>query len=280
MNSPLHERIEAQFHALGRAQQKAATWLMKNTHHAVFMSIKEIAHASEVGDATVHRLFMDLNYSSFAEAKKEMQQNAYSLRTIRRLEKSQQAPPASWMKKALEVELYNFQLTFTAALEENIDKAADYLWQASKIYVAGWKMTASVAHSLSYALHFVFGNVTVIESASSLTEHVANMKEDCVLVAMQFPRYSKPITKLVQEANKAGATCILFADSPVAPSVSYCDVSLVSATESPGFLDSYVTPLLISQMIIQVIAHKHPDFVKQRLHKHEQLFSTFGIFRH
>lgn len=68
-------------------------------------------------------------------------------------------------------------------------------------------------------------------------------------------------------------------DSPLAPSFSRSDAALVAATDSPGFLDSYVTPLLISQLLIQLIALKQPDQIKAQLRKQEQLFEDFGMFR-
>jgi len=280
MSNTLYQRITENYESLGRAQQKAANWLIKNTHRAVFMSVKEIAQAAEVGDATVHRLFMDLGYSSFYDARKEMQQSEYNLRTLHRLERSQQSPPSSsWMKKTLEVELSNLQLTFTNELEQNINNSVDLLMQAKKIYVVGWKMTTSVAYNLYFSLNFVFGNVILVESPSTLTEHLSNMDEHTVLIALQFPRYSPLITKLVRVAKEQQTSCILFSDSSLAPSAPYSDVVLVSTMESPGFLDSYVTPLLISQMILQVIAHKQPQFVKERLQRQEKLFQIFEVFK-
>jgi DNA-binding MurR/RpiR family transcriptional regulator len=279
VSNPVYERVDLHYERLGRAQQKVAAWLRNNVHRAVFMSLKEIALAAEVGDATVHRMCTELGYNGFQQLKKDLQEDEYTLRTLRRLEKSQEAPPSSWMKKALEVELLNFQQTFTATLEQSLDQAARLIWEARRIYIVGWRMTSSVAHSLYYQLNFVFGNVIAVPSATVITEHLAFMEKGDVLIAMQYPRYSSLITKMVEEAKQKSVSCILFTDSPLSPSYGICDTALIARMESPGFLDSYVSPLLISQMLLQVIAHQHPEYVKEQLRKQEQLFHTFGTFR-
>ncbi|MEK3733552.1 MULTISPECIES: MurR/RpiR family transcriptional regulator [unclassified Paenibacillus] len=272
-------RIDRQFENMSPALQKAAAWLRKNTYKAVFMSIKDIALAAEVSDATVHRLCSVLGYSGFNELKKDLKADELSLRTLRRLEKNLEAPPSSFMQKAIEIELQNLQQTFTPELESSLHEAADMLISARRVYVVGWRMTLSVAHSLYYQLHLVFGNAVLIPSATEITEHLAFIGEDDVLLAMHFPRYSRIITQTVDEAKELGARCIIMTDSPLAPSFSRSDAALVAATDSPGFLDSYVTPLLISQLLIQLIALKQPDQIKAQLRKQEQLFEDFGMFR-
>lgn len=272
-------RIDRQFDSMSPALQKAAAWLRKNTYKAVFMSIKDIAKSADVSDATVHRLCSVLGYSGFHELKKDLQVDELSLRTLRRLEKNLQAPPSSFMQKAMEMELQNLQHTFTSELESALNEAAQLLLNARRIYVVGWRMTLSVAHSLYYQLHLIFGNAVLIPSATEITEHLAFIGEDDVLLAMHFPRYSRIITQTVEEAKARGARCILLTDSPLAPSFAHCDAALVAAIDSPGFLDSYVTPLLISQMLIQLIALKRPEPIKEQLRKQEQLFEGFGMFR-
>ncbi|MFA9560310.1 MurR/RpiR family transcriptional regulator [Evansella sp. AB-rgal1] len=270
-------RLEDTFPSLSTAQKKAAVWLEKNTYKAVFMSVKEIGVCAGVSDATVHRLSTVLGYPGFQDMKRELQEAQLENRTLRRLEKSSLLPTDSLMKKSLDIELNNIQHTFTSDLEQSIYKTADFLRHAKRIYVVGWRMGLSVATSFHYQLQFVLGNATLITSQNEVTEHLAFMNSEDVLLGVHFPRYSRTMEKMIEEARKRETTCVIFTDSPLCPSYNNVDIALLAATESQGFLDSYVTPLLISQMIIQTIAHQDPTRVKEQLKIHEQLFQTFGV---
>ncbi|PLR75758.1 MurR/RpiR family transcriptional regulator [Bacillus sp. V3-13] len=273
------ERIDDCYSSLTESQKKLAAWMRGHSQEAGLLTAREIGLQVGVSEATVHRFIASLGYKSYLEMKVALQQQLLSNRTVVRFNEFQTSgnPSETLMTEAIQTELQNFQLTFHEELDKAVDDAADLITGADRIYVAGWRNGLAVSAPLSYQLNLILGNTLHLPAGGELSERVAYIKETDVVIAVALPRYCPITLRVIKEAQGIGAKTICFTDSPISPFYPLADVSLLSAVKSTGFFDSYVTPLMISQLLVQKIANKEPGRVRGNLEQQEAFFKKWEI---
>ncbi|MDE5416273.1 MurR/RpiR family transcriptional regulator [Alkalihalobacterium chitinilyticum] len=274
----LEERIDRQYKKLSPSQKKAAEWMRRNLQQTALSTAKKVGEEALVSEATVHRLVHVLGYKGFQDMKSHLQESFITDRTVLRFEYANETTnDLSWIQQAVQLECVNLRGSFTSELEEAIQQAATCIINSKKRYVVGWRAGLSVSTSLSYLLNLILGDTQLLPAGGELSEKLAYITEEDLIIAVGFPRYCKVTWQAVEQAKENGATSIVFTDTPISPFYPIADVALLANTQSIGFFDSYVTPLLVSQLLIQEIGRQAPEQVKSNLKKQEELFRKWCV---
>lgn len=273
----VRNQIDRNYEMLTPSQKKVALWLRENLHLAAMYPAREVGEETGVSEATIHRLIVALGYKNYAELKEVLQSELLNERTLIRFDQTQQKMKnLIGFQESVQIEFDNLMKTFTQETEQRIHQAADLIVKAKRIYIAGWRSSLAVTAPFSYQLNLILGNAVKLESVQ-LTEQLAYFTTEDVLFTVGFPRYDQIALRTVETAKEAGASIIVMTDSPLSPFCCWADVSLFASTKSTSFLDSYVAPLMIAQLMIQQVAIKASDRVKINLKRQEQLFQSWDL---
>lgn len=267
------EEIDENLVKLTKGQKKIAMLIKHDLTSISFLSAKKMGDRAGVSEATVHRLASTLGYKSFNDMQKNIQQLVVDNRTVVRLQQSDlTSGKISYVDKFQKMEIHNLHKTLTADNEQKIWLSAEWISQAKQIYVAGWKLGLAVTSSLSYSLQLMLGNAMLLPAGGELSEKIAYIGENDLLIAVGFPRYCKNTLFAVKEAKGLGAKVITITDNAGSPFLEFSDIVLYASIESEGFLDSYAAPLALSQAIIQAVSQSSRDRVLTNLKRMEHYF--------
>lgn len=271
------DQIDQQFGTLTPSQKKVAVWMRDHLQLVAMYPAREVGVETGVSEATIHRLAVALGYKNYVELKEALQAELLNERTLIRVDHiQQQKRRASGFQEAIDLEFENIAKTFDEVTEERIHKVTDLFIQAKTIYIAGWRASLAVTAPLSYQLHLILGNAHPLK-IGELAEKLAYFTPEDVLFTVGFPRYDKQAVQLVKEAKEMGTKVVVMTDSPLSPFCEWADVSIFASTESTSFLDSYVAPVMMGQLLVQNVALKAPERVKQNLKIQEKFFKSWGL---
>lgn len=269
------ERIKENFESLSASQKKVAHYLQKNVREAVLQSASKIASESGVSEATVHRLAHALSYDGFSDMHHDLQQYVLKdQRAVRNFIDTTSKHEDSWLEKHFMQEIDNLRETMEGCNKALIHQAAITILQADRIWIAGWRMGLSITAFLQFVLKYMLGNCEMIPQGG-VAEYATYVKADDVLLACGFPRYCSRTLKLATLAKEQGTKVIVFTDSELSPFAKLADVSLLAASKSKGFLDSYTASLSVVNAIINEIAYVEKERVKAHIEKTEMMFGKF-----
>ena len=128
---------------------------------------------------------------------------------------------------------------------------SEILLKSNRKYIVGFRGSASSASYMSSRMVLLLPQVTLVSHADSAAiEQLADIgSDDCILI-YSFPRYSKIHGTLMQIAKKRGAKIILVTDRQTSSLAAKADVVLVAKVEGMGFVNSYIAPMCISEIIL------------------------------
>lgn len=273
------ERIKKNFQDLTKSQKIAGHYLQHNIHTAAFLSAKEIGQRCGCSEPTLHRLAKALGYENYQAMSLEMKEYAMEKRVLQRFNNylaDEKERSATWSAKHFSHEIDNIYETMKITKTDSLNKAVSLILKARRIYIAGWRGGLAVTGQLAYLLNYLLGNATLIPLGEA-AEYSCYLHREDVLIAVGFPRYCKTTLKLCEVAYKKGTNTIIFTDSELSPFCALSKVKFFAATRSDGILDSYVAPLVLTNLIINEIAYQKPELIKENLENMETTFDTFGL---
>ena len=109
-------------------------------------------------------------------------------------------------------------------------------------------------------------------------EQVLRINENDVIIGMSFPRYSKNIIKILEYANKCGATVIGITDSMDSPIAKLSKYTLTARSDMDSFVDSLVAPFSVVNALIAALGMKHKDEVKKTFENLENIWAQYEVY--
>jgi DNA-binding MurR/RpiR family transcriptional regulator len=147
MGTLLSLRIQEKFDQLTRSEQKLATVLLDHSDDILTFSAKELSKASGVSAATAARLFRSLGYSDFNEVRLQARQerNRTGPTTTVIVPMDQEQAETATALSQLQLELANLTRTFEAFGADQLERAAEQLAGARRLWIAGLGADGAVA---------------------------------------------------------------------------------------------------------------------------------------
>lgn len=268
-------KITNQFASLSVSQKKVAHYLLENTEEAAVYTAQKIAEASDVSEATVHRLAQTLGYESFTHMKQDIylfiKQN---YRAVSNFQTTTALQQESWLEKHFMLEADNILETSQNICSEKINEAANALLTAKTIWVAGWRMGLSVTSYMQFVLKYMLGNCQMIPQGEA-AEYTTYFQEGDVLIVPSFPRYCKKTITIARMAKKKNMIIIAITDQQISPICEFANIVFLAKCKSKSFLDSYTSAVSVCNAIINEVSYVGKDRVMNNIENMEESFSAF-----
>ena len=222
MNQSALARIETRYDALSTALQKAARWATDHPADVCFLSLREQARRAGVVPPTMSRLAKALGFADFrafqdnfrdciawgsgdfADRAQRMQRRART--------GAAKAPPLGQLQAS------NVESLAMLNPAERFRRAAATLLQARTVGFLGFRSCHSVALHAQYLYSMlVGGGVLLQDSYGTLTEAIAALAGDGVLVAIGLAPYSRQTVEATHRAGKQGVKIVAITDSELSP---------------------------------------------------------------
>lgn len=276
------DQISSHYPKLTPSQKKVAYYLHDNINEAFLLNSFQIAKKANVSEATVTRLISNLGFSGFSEFKKEIAQRVLKdFSTTKRLADSAESleGPGNIFAEILNGDIENIRTLRSTISDQLFEEAVKKLCSARSIYVLGLRSSYALAFYLAFDLRFFLNKVILLKPGiGDIPEQVLGVRKDDALVVISFRRYTRESFDLAEKIKKKEASVIAITNSELSPIAKLADVTLITSTKIPTYIESYTAPMSLINALITAIALRKKDKALSALKKLENTFEEFQTY--
>ncbi len=278
------ERLQASFESLTRAERQLADSILENYPVSGLGTITTVAEGAAVSTPTVARMVQKLGYKGFPEFQAALRRELKAKITgpIAKFDTwAEDAPEGHILTRFSEAVRSNIRQTLSQVDVEGFDKVVAALADPTRaVYVAGGRITRSLADYFFLHMQVIRPDVTHIQSVSNAWPHyLLDIKPGDVLVLFDIRRYETATQKLAEMARERGACIVLFTDQWRSPVAKISEHVFSARIMVPSAWDSLVAPLLLLETLIAGVQEKSWGETRPRMEALEEMFDRTRFFR-
>lgn len=282
MNNELLQKIDEKYPRLSKGQKKLADYIRQEYDKAAFLTAAKMGDVVGVSESTVVRFAMTLGYKGYPEFQKALEELVRTkLNSIQRMEVTYgRISQGEILASVLQSDIEKIKLTMGSVDQEAFEMSVDTILNARRIYVIGIRSCAPLASFLSYYLHLICENVTLVNSntSSEIFEQLIRINEEDVVIGISFPRYSMRTLKALEFASNRSAKVITLTDSTHSPINLYSSCNLIARSDMASIVDSLVAPLSVVNALVVALCMKKQKEVVATLEMLEQIWDEYEVY--
>jgi DNA-binding MurR/RpiR family transcriptional regulator len=171
----------------------------------------------------------------------------------------------------MESDRKNLEATRVRLDDKALGRAAELMGSARTVYIIGLRSGYGLAWLLHFSLRLIrVPSQIVTLGVSDVTEQIEAVGEGDVVFALTFERYTRATVDLFTACVEKGARGIALTDKPTSPLATAADVVLEAPTRLGSFIDSFVAPTAVINVLLTLIAAKRRRKVLRALERREQ----------
>jgi DNA-binding MurR/RpiR family transcriptional regulator len=274
--------LQNSFDSLSKSQKAIASYLINNYDKAAYMTASKLAQETGVSESTVVRFATEMGFDGYPALASYLQVTVYSRMTAaQRLRLTNHLiGEGDVLEKILAADIESLNNTLANMDRKVFAGAVDAICSAKTIFVIGVRNAAPLASGFSYSMGQVFDNVRNISTTNNdeVFEKLVRIRENDVLVAFSFPRYSKRVIRTLDFAKKHKATVVSITDSLYSPLVPLSDFCLMANSSMSSMCSSLVTPMYVINALLTAIGKKQETMVLEKLEELEALWKSNSVY--
>ena len=282
MNNELLQKIDEKYPRLSKGQKKLADYIRQEYDKAAFLTAARMGDVVGVSESTVVRFAMTLGYKGYPEFQKALEELVRTkLNSIQRMEVTYgRISQGEILASVLQSDIEKIKLTMGSVDQEAFEVAVDTILNARRIYVIGIRSCAPLASFLSYYLHLICEDVTLVNSntSSEIFEQLIRVGKEDVVMGISFPRYSMRTLKALEFASNRSAKVITLTDSVHSPINLYSSCNLIARSDMASIVDSLVAPLSVVNALVVALCMKKQNEVVSTLEMLEQIWDEYEVY--
>lgn len=287
MNEPtetIDQRLRAAFDHLTRAERQLTDSLLENYPVSGLGSVTQVAQNAGVSTPTVVRMVQKLGFSgfpAFQAALRDELEAKISDPITKRAGWAERAPQGHILNRFTEAVIGNIRQTLTGIDLDTFERACALLAESEHaVYVAGGRITRSLAEYFFLHMQVMRPRVTLIQSISNAWPHyLLDVTDGDVVVIFDVRRYENSTLKLAELARERGARIILFTDQWRSPVHEFADCTFSGRIAVPSAWDSAVSLMLVLETVIADVQERRWDSTRDRMEALEDMFDRTRFFR-
>lgn len=215
MSKTFQERITEKNVKLTATEQRIVSDLLEKTEETVFLSGPQLADRLNVHEAAATRLAQKLGYKGYPDLRKSLQKETLDShsaasrmqRTICKVEQG------DYLSDLINMEISALEGLRKFISQKEIDKAADSLVRAKKVYIFGQGHAQSIALFLHRRLdRFGMTTISLTGRGRDIAERLVSLDSSDVVLCLAFRKQPQSYAPLITHAHKKGAHTILISD--------------------------------------------------------------------
>ena len=279
--APLTRRLEDGAASFSRNQRVLAKHVLDNYQGVAFSTVKELAAAAGVSEATVVRFAQALGFKGYPDMQREIR------RVVRADMKGTERFKLTYAvnepaKKGPLSAIIEREIDNISALEKALDlkafaRAAHVLRESSEVMIVGTRSSAPLAHHMWFGLDKIEIAVTRALAVTTETyDRIARMDAKACVVVLGFPRYVRELVDLLEFAKARPLKTIAITDSTF--SALRGDINLHAPVESAAYVASHCAPLILINGLMHEVSLMDKARTLNALNRFEALADSKAYF--
>jgi DNA-binding MurR/RpiR family transcriptional regulator len=266
-------RIRGLSPTLSRGQRAVVEFFVGHCDRAVFLTSTQMAREVSVSEATVVRTARALGFSGYPEFRTAFRTyfvERMSTVTRVRLTAAPRRTESYIIDEVIRTDLTNLEATRVRLDHKALGQAAEMIGGARHVYVIGMRSAHALAWLLHFSLTLILANSRVVTlGAADVSEQLGRVGPEDVVVGITFERYTRATVELFRGCLAKGARGIALTDKPTSPLAEGAAVVLEAQTRLSSFIDSWVGPTALINVLVTLVAAKRRRKVLRTLADHE-----------
>jgi DNA-binding MurR/RpiR family transcriptional regulator len=266
---------------LSPKHQRLAQYIAGHYRTAAALTAAQLALEMGTSEATVIRLARELGYEGFPELRRQLhgmiREDLNSLELLAR-ERSRSGRRDT-LSAMITTEVNHLNNLAVEVSRPDLTRLVEGLVSANRVYVAGHRASASLAHFFGYSLAKVHPDVVTLTGESDISfDAFRSVPPDSWMIAIGFARYPHETVELVDFARHEGITVGAITDRVLSPLAKRADLSLIIKADPVSFVDSHCAPsALIAAVLVEygMVAQAQTELMLRRF---ERIVELRGIF--
>jgi DNA-binding MurR/RpiR family transcriptional regulator len=253
----LFDKIIRVYASLSPKKKRVADLIMNDYKNVFFMTAREIAEKCNVSEPTVIRLSVDIGFSGYAEFLQYMKGLFHTeLTSAERLRHaSRNRDEGTTIQRYCQNAIFNLNNLMTSFSSEEFTKTARAIYQARRVYVIGYRASATLAYHFGYLLKKVRENVVLDTNLSwELMDDLNERRAGSLLIAIAFPRYPLKTIETVKYAKLRGVKTLGISDNARSPVITLSDLYVILDIEGVSFVDPFAHIIAFLGALVHEIA--------------------------
>jgi DNA-binding MurR/RpiR family transcriptional regulator len=267
--------------SLSAKHQHLAQYISQHYRTAAALTAAQLAAEMGTSEATVIRLARELGYDGFPDLRRQLHGmiredlNSLELLARERSRSGRRDPLAAMITTEIN-HLNNLALEVS---RPEFTRLVRSLVAANRVYIAGHRASASLAHFFGYSLAKVHPDVITLAGESDLGfDAFRSVPSNSWMIVIGFARYPRETVELADFARHEGITVAAITDRVLSPLAKRADLSLIIKADPVSFVDSHCAPsALIAAVLVEygMVAQAQTEAMLSRF---ERIVELRGIF--
>ncbi len=274
--------LEESLPNLSKGHRSVAEYILSGNGGVARMTAAALAEACGVSESTVVRFASAMGFDGYHALQRSVGESLKRrMTTVQRIEDADgNLEDGRVLDSVLRADADKIIDTLASIDRAAFTNAADMLLSARRIYIIGMRSSAVLAQFMNHYFRLLFNNVSLVcpSGGSEIFEHLINLSEGDVALAISFPRYSTGTVKAVEFARRQGAGVIALTDGKTSPIAPLADALLIAKTDMASFVDSLVAPMSIINAMIVYIGKLRTADVADTFGRLEQIWNEYNVF--
>lgn len=230
--------------------------VLENPREFVLLSVRAAAGRLHTDPATmvrvVHRMGFE-GYRAFQNFLHDLSiANATSLEGM---EQTTARDIPAYLEASLQQDIRNLNAVRTSLDPARLASVAQRIHSARRILLLGGDLAENLVHYFEHHLTIV-GLPALAATTVGQTLHVSrSMGRDDLVIAISFRKGLRQTVEGMKRAKRNGAYCIGVTGTHVSPIARFADEYFIAPVESNSYIDSYVAPMALANMILVACAN-------------------------
>lgn len=280
MEKNLIYRIEQNKKQFSKGQRLIADYILNNFHKSTFQTAQKLAVELGLSESTVVRFAILLGYDGYKELKDDIHELAkISLSNIDRIKLRQIKTMDELVESCLTTDAHDVKRLKTDLDKEKLYEGINILNKSRKIFVLGLRTSSFLANYFCFYLKLMGKDAIIINSDDDIVyENMLHMNEEDTFFCISYPRYSKKSVSILKYAKSKGSKVISLTDNTNTTIAKNSDLVLVAKNDIILFIDSFVAPLSLINIIIAGLSFKNLESTQDYLTEMERIYKSYDIY--
>ncbi len=276
----LLDRLHAEYSGFSKGQKRISDFIMQNYDKAAFMTAASLSEAVGVSESTIVRFAFAMGYEGYPQMQKDLRDVIQNkMTTLQRLNLMEGLSPEEIVNTSFKTDINNLQVTKEKIDLHKIETIVDIIANARTVYLLGARSSGPLAEFLRYYMSYMMGNIHLIRfDGSDIFSQILHADARDVVIAMSFPRYSMTTIETMQLMREKKCKLIAITDHEASPPAQLADYTLTAKSYMNSFVDSFVAPLSIINLLIIKLGLKKKDVLQENFKELERMWGLNDIY--
>jgi RpiR family carbohydrate utilization transcriptional regulator len=247
---------------LNPRRQELIRPVLENPREFVLLSVRAAAAKVRTDPATMVRIVQRMgfeNYRSFQNYLRDLSiANATSLDGMQESARTLANIP-DYLNATIEQDVRNLNSVRNKLDAKRVASVAKRIHGARRRLLLGGDLAENLVHYFEHHLTLIGLPVLIATTVGRSLHITRSIGKGDVVIAISFRKGLRQTVEGMQRARKNGAYCIGITGTYVSPIARLADEFFVAPVESNSFIDSYVAPMSLANLILVACANYDRD---------------------